>query len=112
MLKFLKYISPVLFIFPVIVFISDAHAIERRRNQFLDEQGYYVFITPYSLPGIGGGAGLVGAVSNVANSYTDLYTYILDGDLEGGGFAISDVHILSKRLVFDLTGSKFRKIII
>ncbi|MDH3976363.1 MAG: hypothetical protein OEV42_19020 [Deltaproteobacteria bacterium] len=86
--------------------------MERRRDQFLDEQGYYVFVTPYSLPGLGSGAGLVGAVSNVNNSYADFYTYMLDGDLEGGGFALSDVHLLSKRLIVDLTGSKFRKILI
>ncbi|GMR20144.1 MAG: hypothetical protein BMS9Abin36_0739 [Gammaproteobacteria bacterium] len=90
--------------------VDVASAIERRRDQFLDTQGYYVFIAPYSLPGIGSGVGLVGAVSNIANSYTDFYAYALGGDIEGGGFALSDVHLISKRLVFDLIGSNFSKL--
>lgn len=96
----------------VINSIQTANAIERRRDQFNDTQGYYIFITPYSLPGIGSGAGLVGAMSNIGNSYTDVYAYGLNGDIEGGGFAISDIHILPRKLVFDLTYSKFSQLFI
>lgn len=112
MIKCLQYILFIVSLSQTLAFFSDAHAIERRRDQFLDEQGYYVFATPYSLPGIGSGVALVGAVSNIANSYADFYTYLLAGDLEGGGFAISDVHLIPKRLVFDLTGSRFRKVLV
>jgi len=96
----------------IITTFTDAGAMERRRNQFLDKQGYYIFPSPYSLPGIGSGFGLVGAMSNVANSYADFYVYALQGDLEGGGLALSDVHLIPKRLVFDLTASKFRQLFI
>lgn len=112
MLKYLPYRSLILVLVPFFFLISDAHALERRRNQFLDKQGYYVFITPYSLPGIGSGGGLVGAVSNIDDSYADFYAYLLTGDLEGGGFALSDVHLLSQRLVLDVTGSKLSKLFI
>jgi hypothetical protein len=94
----------------VMASLETASAVERRRDQFNDTQGYYLFITPYSLPGIGSGAGLVAAMSNIASSYTDFYAYGLSGDIEGGGFAVSDIHLIQKKLVLDVTYSNFSQL--
>lgn len=99
-----------LLIINFIMSIEPANAIERRRDQFIDTQGYYVFITPYSLPGIGSGAGLVGAMSNIGQSYTDFYAYTLNGDIQGSGLAVSDIHLIDKKLVFDLTYNNFNQL--
>lgn len=96
----------------LLIFSAEAHSLERRRNQFTDKQGYYVFASPYSLPGIGDGIALVGAISNIDDSYADFYSYILAGDIDGGGFALSDVHLVKKRLIFDITGSKLSKVFV
>lgn len=104
-----KNLIPVLL---AIIISQDLSAVERRRDQYLDEQGYYIFPTPYSLPGIGSGVALVGAMSNIANSYTDFYGYLLTGDIEGVGIALSEVHIVPKRLLFDFTASKFRSLFV
>ncbi|MBI3561788.1 MAG: hypothetical protein HY080_08740 [Gammaproteobacteria bacterium] len=84
-------------------------AIERRRSQFPQEPGHYIFPTPYSLPGIGNGLAVVAAGSNLLDSYVDAYAYALTGDLKGGGFAVSDIHLLPQRLILDITGAHFSK---
>lgn len=89
-----------------------ADAMERRRDQFQTQTGYYVFPMPYSLPGIGDGLALVGVVPNVAETHTDVFGYILQGDLEGVGLTASDVHLVDKKLILDVTGSTFNKVVI
>lgn len=87
-----------------------ADAMDRRRDQFQTQTGYYVFPAPYSLPGIGDGWAVVGVVPNVAETHTDIFGYVLGGDLEGIGLTVSDVHLMEKRLIFDITGSTFNKV--
>ena len=38
---------------------------ERRGAQFLTDPGYYIVPTPYSIPGIGSGLIVVGAMTNI-----------------------------------------------
>ena len=58
---------------------------ERRRSQFMNDPGYYVFPMPYSIPGVGEGLGVIGIGMNMGRSYTDLYGFALAGGLKGGG---------------------------
>lgn len=89
---------------------SVVEAMDRRRDQFQTQTGYYVFPAPYSLPGVGDGWAIVGVVPNVAETYTDIFGYVLGGDLEGVGLTASDVHLREKRIIFDITGSTFNKV--
>ncbi|MBE9516107.1 MAG: hypothetical protein IME93_03930 [Proteobacteria bacterium] len=103
----LSFILTILIVCPPV-----AEAVERRRDQFQTQTGYYVFPIPYSLPGVGDGMALVGVVPNVAETNTDVFGYILQGDLEGVGLTGSDVHLIDRKLILDLTGSTFNKVTI
>ena len=63
--------------------IADVQLPDRRKPQFLTETGYYVFPTPYSLPGLGEGILAVGALTNAYHNYSDIYAFAAAGDLEG-----------------------------
>lgn len=88
-----------------VTLVTDIHALERRRDQFTKLPGYYVIPMPYSLPGIGDGALVAGAFNNVADTHTDLIGYALAGDLEGGGFVATDMHVIPERLIADINVS-------
>ncbi len=92
-------------LFPV---SADAFSVpERRKPQFEKDLGYYIFPMPYSLPGIGDGLALIGAAMNVGGTYMDLLGFGLTGDMKGGGLVTKDMHILSERLVLDVTYERF-----
>ena len=59
---------------------------ERRHDQFLTEPGYYVVPTPYSIPGLGSGLIVVGALTNIRQSSADVYGFVATGDIKGYGF--------------------------
>jgi len=93
-----------------ISFLSQANAMERRRDQFAKEPGHYIIPLPYSLPGIGEGL-LVGVlVSNAHDSYTDYFGVIATGDVEGIGAGIVDMHLINERLIADVVVSKTDKL--
>ncbi|HLG22648.1 MAG TPA: BamA/TamA family outer membrane protein [Candidatus Manganitrophaceae bacterium] len=77
---------------------------ERRRPQFQTEPGYYIIPTPYRLPGIGQGFALIGAATNVSESYADFYGFALTGGLSGFGAAVADIHLIPEKLILDLNG--------
>lgn len=82
---------------------ADADMIERRRDQFSKEPGYYVFPMPYSLPGIGNGLLIGGAFNNIADSHSDVIGFALAGDLEGAGILSLDNHLIPNTLILDLS---------
>jgi hypothetical protein len=82
---------------------------DRRKSQFMNDQGYYVFPMPYSIPGVGEGVGVIGMGMNVGGSYTDIFGFGLAGGLTGGGFGVTDIHVVPKRLILDLTAIQFGK---
>jgi len=75
---------------------------ERRKIQFPTDFAYALFPYPYSLPGIGQGLGLVGGAMNIADTYTDVYGIIFTGDVRGTALGVADIHILPRKLIFDL----------
>jgi len=72
--------------------------LDRRKDQFFSEPGYYVFPMPYSIPGVGAGAGVIGMALNVDDSHTDLFGYVLGGGLTGEG-------VRSRSLASGITGT-------
>ena len=82
---------------------------DRRRSQFMNDQGYYVFPMPYSIPGVGEGLGVIGIGMNMGGSYTDMYGFALAGGLKGGGLGVTEIHLLPQRLILDVTAIRFEK---
>jgi hypothetical protein len=81
----------------------------RRRSQFMNDPGYYVFPMPYSIPGVGEGLGVIGIGMNMGGSYTDMYGFALAGGLTGGGLGVTEIHLLPQRLILDVTAIRFEK---
>ena len=82
---------------------------DRRKPQFMNDMGYYVFPMPYSIPGVGAGLGVMGIGMNMGGTYTDLFGFVLAGGLKGEGGGITDIHIVPKTLILDITGMNFGK---
>jgi len=82
---------------------------ERRKSQFFTDPGYYVVPTPFSIPGIGDGLIVVGAMTNFYNQYSDLYGFVAGGDLQGAGVFSTENHILEKELIIDFAVQNFSK---
>ncbi len=88
---------------------ADLDVPERRKDQFATDSGYYIIPTPYSIPGLGDGIIVAGAITNVNNSYTDLYAFTATGDIKGYGIFGVEMHLLDKELILDLTATSFEK---
>ena len=56
---------------------DEAYYPERRKPQFQADPGYYVFPSPYSIPGIGAGGALIGLANNIAGTHTDAFVFLL-----------------------------------
>jgi hypothetical protein len=82
---------------------------ERRKLQFMSDRGYYIFPMPYSIPGVGDGVGVIGIGMNMGGTYTDLFGFALAGGLPGWGVGVSDIHIVPKTLILDVTSIQFGK---
>ena len=82
---------------------------ERRKDQFLSDPGYYIVPTPYSIPGLGSGLILVGAMTNIKQSYADTYGFAATGDIKGFGLFGTEFHLLEKQLILDLSLTSFNK---
>jgi len=110
MVLFLRYLAVV---FPILVLAVDAVADlpipDRRKPQFQKESGYYIFPSPYSIPGVGDGLAVVGIGMNLGGTYTDLFGFGLTGDMLGLGLGIIDVHLVPERLILDINVERFNK---
>jgi len=82
---------------------ANASEIERRRDQFSREPGYYIVPMPYSLPGIGKGFLVGAAYNNIADTHSDLIGFVLAGDLQGAGVLSLDNHLIPNTLILDLS---------
>lgn len=91
------------FVLVLTTLCSEANALERRRDQFTKDPGYYVIPMPYSLPGIGQGLLVGGAFNNIAESHSDIIGFLLAGDLQGGGILSLDNHLIPNTLILDLS---------
>jgi hypothetical protein len=82
---------------------------DRRKSQFMNDPGYYVFPMPYSIPGVGEGLGVMGIGMNLGGTYTDVFGFALGGGLPGAGIGVSDIHIVPRMLIADLVSIQFGK---
>lgn len=87
----------------------DIQLPERRQDQFLTDSGYYIVPTPYSIPGIGSGLIVVGALTNIKQSNADMYGFVATGDIEGYGFFGTEIHLIKNQLILDLSLASFSK---
>lgn len=83
------------------IFGFDSWAPERRRTQFQSDSGYAVFPYVFDLPGIGSGYGVLGAVNNIAGTYTDVAGTFFEGDASGQALGADSIHLIPKTLILD-----------
>jgi hypothetical protein len=82
--------------------LSEAEIIpERRKPQFQNELGYYVFPTPYSIPGIGEGLSLFAIANNIGGTYTDVGAGLSTGAVHAYGIGASSIHLVPRMLILD-----------
>ncbi|MDD5302917.1 MAG: hypothetical protein PHS14_07370 [Elusimicrobia bacterium] len=82
---------------------------DRRRSQFLNDPGYALVPYVYNLPGIGLGYGILGALTNVRGSYTDISATAFMGDANGQALGIDGIHLLDRRLILDVGGARLSR---
>lgn len=105
-----KIITIILFLASSFTFLlADDYLIERRKEQFLKEEGYLVIPAPYSMPGIGQGLAVYGGFNNYFG-YSDIFAVKTNGDVDGNMLGIWDVHLIQKTLFFDFMYFDFDKV--
>jgi len=77
-------------------------AVERRKDQYGKDFGYYVYPIAGDIPGLGTAAGAGASVLNIAGTDLDFTGYAIDGDFEARGFALLDYHLIKQRLILDV----------
>ncbi len=100
----------IIYCFLLIALVSDLAAMERRRDQFSKEPGHYIVPTPISYPGIGDAVILLGVDSNAHDSYTDYAGFIVSGDIEGFGAVATDMHLIDRMLIGEVTASRLSQV--
>ena len=100
-----KQISRVFFLVLIglSLFVQSSSATERRKDQFSKDPGYYAVPIPYSLPGLGEGLLIGAAYNNIADTHSDVIGFLLAGDIEGAGVVSLDNHLISNRLILDVS---------
>lgn len=73
----------------------------RRRPQFRNDPGYALLPYAYSLPGIGVGYGLLGALSKPGRSDADWIATAFTGDADGEAAAVHSLPVVPRRLILD-----------
>ena len=76
--------------------------IERRRDQFGKDFGYYVYPLASTIPGLGTAEGAGATVLNMGGTDADFTGFKLVGDFKASGYALLDLHAIPRRLIFDV----------
>ena len=82
---------------------------DRRKDQFPVDPGYYLVPAPYSIPGLGDGFILIGAMTNISQTHTDVYGFATTGDIKGYGFFGTEIHLIDRQLLLDVSHTSFNK---
>jgi hypothetical protein len=93
-----------LLLFIVLLSSVDARAepVERRRDQYGTEFGYYIYPIGGDIPGLGSAQGLGATVLNIDGTDADFTSFAIDGDFSARGGAFLDMHLIEKRLLLDV----------
>ncbi len=78
-----------------------ADALERRRDQFGRDFGYFVYPLASDIPGLGKATGIGATVLNMFDTDTDFSGFHLTGDFDASGYALLDLHLLPRTLILD-----------
>jgi len=78
-----------------------ADVVERRKDQFGQDFGYYLYPIVGDIPGIGKAGGFGASVLNMADGDTDFTGYYVRGDFKATGAAMLDYHVVPNRVLFD-----------
>ena len=111
--RFSLAIRCILLSITLIVIALPVAAIElpdRRKDQFPTDPGYYLVPAPYSIPGLGGGFIAVGAMTNINQTNADLYGFAAGGDIQGYGLFATELHLIKKKLLLDVTHTNFQQV--
>ena len=87
---------------------SNAEVVERRKDQFGRDFGYYFYPIVGEIPGMGKASGVGASVLNMADSDTDFTGYYVRGDIKATGAALLDYNIVKQRLIFDVGYNDYR----
>jgi len=82
--------------------LSHADVVERRKDQFGRDFGYYFYPIAGEIPGLGKATGFGASLLNMAHGDTDFTGYYVRGDFKATGAALLDYHVLPQRLIFDV----------
>lgn len=77
-------------------------SIERRRDQFGKDFGYFIYPLASKIPGLGTAEGAGATVLNIAGTDTDFTGFKLVGDFKASGYALLDLHAIPRHLIFDV----------
>jgi hypothetical protein len=77
---------------------------ERRRTQFDTVPGWVIVPYVFDYPGLGKGYGILGGMTNIDGSYTDVAGSIFAGDVNGEALGIDSIHLIPKMLILDVGG--------
>jgi hypothetical protein len=85
------------------IFMSVASAaVDRRRDQFGKDFGYYIYPIAGEIPGLGTAVGAGASVLNIAGNDADFTGYYIEGDFRARGAALLDYHLIPQRLILDV----------
>src|SRR5512135_3221825 len=87
---------------------SSAEVVERRKDQFGRDFGYYLYPIVGEIPGMGKATGIGASVLNMGGSDTDFTGYYVRGDIKATGAALLDYNVIPKRLIFDAGYNDYR----
>ncbi len=88
--------------------VSLAEVVERRKDQFGRDFGYYLYPIVGEIPGMGKAAGVGASVLNMGGGDTDFTGYYVRGDIKATGAALLDYHVIPQRLIFDMGYNDYR----
>lgn len=88
--------------------ISHAEVVERRKDQYGRDFGYYLYPIVGEVPGMGKATGIGASVLNMGGGDTDFTGYYVRGDIKATGAALLDYNIMPRRLLFDVGYNDYR----
>ncbi|MBI5429227.1 MAG: hypothetical protein HY938_02080 [Nitrosomonadales bacterium] len=81
--------------------VSHAEVVERRKDQFGRDFGYYFYPIVGEIPGMGRAVGFGVSVLNMTGGDTDFTGYYVRGDIKATGAALLDYNVVPRRVLFD-----------
>ena len=76
--------------------------VDRRRDQYGKDFGYFIYPIAGDIPGLGQAAGLGTTLMNMFDSDLDFTGFKVDGDFSASGATFLDISLIPQRLIFDI----------